>query len=133
MTDLDSQIDARHREVEAVEDQARQIEARICQIPGADRLLPRRPYGTPVSGSEVGKNLTLRGLIARADAPLAAFLGIASGEHRRRDEEAAARAMQAQALQMQTEQLRAANAEAQRRREWAQLNGRSALTGRRLV
>jgi hypothetical protein len=41
--------------------------------------------------------------------------------------------MQAQALQMQTEQLRAANAEAQRRREWAQLNGRSALTGRRLV
>jgi hypothetical protein len=133
MTDLDSQIDARHREVEAVEDQARQIEARICRIPGADRLLPRRSYGTPVRGSEVAKNLTLRGLIARADAPLAAFLGISSGEHRRRDEEDSARAMQAQALQMQTEQLRAANAEAQRRREWAQLNGRSALTGRRLV
>ena len=133
MTDLDSQIDARHREVEAVEDQARQIEARICRIPGADRLLPRRQYGVAVSSTDIAKNLTLRGLIAKHDHQLAAFLGLASGEHRRREEEEAARALQAQAMQLQTEQLRAANAEAQRQREWAQLNGRSALTGRRLV
>ncbi len=123
MTDLDSQIDQQHRQVEEVENQARQIEARICRIQGAARYLPHRRYGSPVDGNEIRKNLTLASLIARHDAPLAAFLGVASGEHRRRDEEQAARAMQAQALAMETEKLRQQNQQAQHQRYQQQLAG----------
>ena len=126
MNDLDSQIDQQHRQVEEVENQARQVEARICRIQGAARYLPSRRYGSAVDGNEIRKNLTLASLIARHDAPLAAFLGVASGEHRRRDEEAAARAMAAQAMQMQTEQLRQRNQSAADARYRQQLSPRIA-------
>ena len=53
-------------------------------------------------------------------------LGVASGEHRRRDEEAAARAMAAQAMQMQTEQLRQRNQSAADARYRQQLSPRIA-------
>ena len=76
-----------------------------------------------MDGNEIRKNLTLASLIARHDAPLAAFLGVASGEHRRRDEEQAARAMAAQAMQMQTEQLRQRNQAAADARYRQQLSG----------
>ena len=131
MTDLDSQIDQQHRQVEEVENQARQVEARICRIQGAARYLPSRRYGSAVDGNEIRKNLTLASLIARHDAPLAAFLGVASGEHRRRDEEQAARAMRGKALEMETERLRTINAASSRYREQQQLQGRNPLTGRR--
>jgi hypothetical protein len=123
VTDLDATIDAQHRQVEEVENQARQIEARICRIQGAARYLPSRRYGSAVDGNEIRKNMTLASLIARHDAPLAAFLGVASGEHRRRDEEQAARAMAAQAMQMQTEQLRQRNQAAADARYKQQLSG----------
>jgi hypothetical protein len=123
MTDLDAQISKAHGAAEATENEARQIEARICRIQGAARYLPSRRYGSPVSGDEIRKNLTLASLIARHDAPLAAFLGVASGEHRRRDEEQAARAMQAQALAMETEKLRQQNQQAQNQRYQQELAG----------
>ena len=123
MTDLDAQISKAHSAAEATENEARQIEARICRIQGAARYLPSRRYGSPVSGDEIRKNLTLASLIARHDAPLAAFLGVASGEHRRRDEEQAARAMQAQALAMETEKLRQQNQQAQHQRYQRDLAG----------
>ena len=131
MTDLDAQISKAHGAAEATENEARQVEARICRIQGAARYLPHRRYGSPVSGDEIRKNLTLASLIARHDAPLAAFLGVASGEHRRRDEEQAARAMQAQALAMETERIRTINAASTRYREQQQLAGINPLTGRR--
>jgi hypothetical protein len=123
MTDIDAQISKAHSAAEATENEARQIEARICRIQGAARYLPTRRYGSPVSGDEIRKNLTLASLIARHDAPLAAFLGVASGEHRRRDEEQAARAMAAQSMQMQTEQLRQRNQAAADARYRQQLSG----------
>lgn len=123
MTDLDSVIAKAHGAAEATENEARQVEARICRIQGAARYLPTRRYGSPVDGNEIRKNLTLASLIARHDAPLAAFLGVASGEHRRREEEQAARAMAAQAMQMQTEKLRQQNQQAQQQRERQQLSG----------
>jgi hypothetical protein len=76
-----------------------------------------------VDGNEIRKNITLASLIARHDAPLAAFLGVASGEHRRRDEEAAARAMAAQALELETARLRQRNQQAQQQRYQQQLAG----------
>jgi len=131
MTDLDSQIDQQHRQVEEVENQARQVEARICRIQGAARYLPSRRYGSAVDGNEIRKNLTLASLIARHVAPLAAFLGVASGEHRRRDEEQAARAMRGKALEMETARLREVNAASTRYREQQQLAGINPLTKRR--
>lgn len=106
---LDKEISRAHTAAEEAENQARQLEARIARIPGAARLLPLRRYGAPVDASEVQRNLTLSSLIAKHDHELAAFLGCASGEHRRREEEAAAAAMQAEALRLQTQQIKARN------------------------
>jgi len=129
--DLDSQIDAQHRQVEEAENQARQIEARIARIPGAARLLPTRRYGAHVSPEAIGKNLTLVSLLARHDPALAAFLGCSSGEHRRREEEAAARKVAADAMAAKTAELRAQNHAAAVHRERSALAGVSPLTGRR--
>jgi hypothetical protein len=123
MTDIDSVIAKAHSAAEATENEARQIEARICRIQGAARYLPSRRYGSAVDGNEIRKNMTLASLIARHDAPLAALLGVASGEHRRREEEAEARQMQAQALAMETEQLRQRNQAAADARYRQQLSG----------
>jgi hypothetical protein len=119
METLDKEISRAHAAAEEAESQARALEARICRIPGAAPLLPRRRYGAQLDANEVRKNLTLSSLIARTDHELAAYLGCASGEHRRREEEAAAAALQAEALRMQTEQIKARNeaAAAQRYRQ----------------
>ena len=79
MMDLDAQIADAHRQAEETESQARLIEARICKIPGADRMLPKRRYGAPVDNAAIAKNLSLRGLIGRKDPQLAAYLGIPYG------------------------------------------------------
>ena len=49
MIDLDQAIDQSYREASDAEAVARRLEARIEQIPGAQGLLPRRKYGTPVN------------------------------------------------------------------------------------
>ena len=109
MNNIDAMIDASHRQVEEVENTARSLEARICRIPGADRHLPLRQYGTSVNPADIKKNLTLRSLISKADPALGAYLGLQDGSQRRREEEEQARILQAQALQMQTERLSAQN------------------------
>ena len=126
---LDQRIDAAHAEAERAENEARQVEARIVAAGG---IPPKRQYGRPVDPEAVRKNLTLSSVLSRRDPALASYLGVGSDYHRRQQQEREAAALRTQAMQLQTEQLRAANAEAQRQREWAQLNGRSALTGRRL-
>jgi len=132
MNDLDAMIDASHRQVEEVENTARSLEARICRIPGADRHLPLRQYGSPVNPADIKKNLTLRSLISKNDPSLASYLGLQDGSHRRREEEQQARILQAQRLQMLTEQARTQNQAASQRRENAALHGYNITTGRRM-
>jgi len=128
---IDQAIDEAHSRAEAVEHEARQVEARICRIPGADRLLPRRQYGTPVDAAAVSRNLTLSALIARNDAPLAAWLGIQDGSHRRAEEQREATALQAEAMRLRTERLQASNAARREHHERAARAGVHPLTGRR--
>ena len=131
MMDLDSQIADAHRLAEEAEAQARLIEARICKIAGADRMLPQRRYGAPVDNAAIARNLTLRGLIGRKDPQLAAYLGIPYGtsaaeEQARQDREAAH-----QRMRQATIDLAIQNQDARRHLERSQLAGVSPLTGRR--
>lgn len=128
---IDQAIDEAHSRAEAVEAEARQVEARICRIPGADRLLPARRYGCGVDAAAIAKNLTLRALIARNDAPLAAWLGIQDGSHRRAEEQREAAALQAEAMRLRTERLQASNAARREHHERAARAGLHPLTGRR--
>ena len=132
MPDLNDTINKRHQEVEAVENEARQLEARILRIQGTSRFIPVRSYGKPVDSVEIAKNLTLRSLIARHDPALASYLGIASGQHRLDEEAREARALQAQSLQMQTDRLRRVNEAARNQRDRSFAAGINPFTNRRL-
>ena len=106
MSDLDTQISQAHAAAEATEQQARHLEARIIKT-GAQ--LPKRQYGSPLNPEALKQNLTARSLICKRDPELASFLGLQDGSYRREAEEREAAAMRAQALVMQTEQLRQRN------------------------
>ena len=114
---IDEAITASYQSASQVETQARQLEARIAKIDGAKRHLPSRRYGQPVDMAIIRSNLTLTSLIAQDSAELAHFCGIDPGIRHRIDEEKAARAMAAQALQMRTEALRQQNQQRQQQRE----------------
>ena len=131
MTDLDAQISKAHSAAEDTENQSRQLEARICKIPGAARYLPSRRYGAAVSASDIAKNLTLVGLLQRHDHQLAAFLGCAGDHHRHEQEAIEARRMAAESMAMQTDRLREVNAASAKHREQRNLAGINPLTGRR--
>ena len=96
---------------------SRQLEARITKIPGTERHMPARQYGQPVDMAKIRSNLTLTSLIAPDSAELAYFCGIDPAIKHRQDEEKAAKAMRAESLRMQTEQLAARNAAARQQRE----------------
>jgi hypothetical protein len=125
---IDQQIDAAHSQAERIESEARQIEARIIKAGG---IPPTRPYGRPVSGEAVAQNLTLKSLLQRRDPALAAFLGFGSDLQRKQEEEAAARALQAERMRLLTEQSRQQNEQARSHRENAALHGYNINTGRR--
>jgi len=117
MIDLDQAIDQSYREASDAEAVARRLEARIEQIPGAQGLLPRRRYGTPVNFKAIQENLTLASLISRSDAALAHYCGLDASVKHRIDEQREAQRMRAEALRMQTEQLAARNQQARQDRE----------------
>lgn len=117
MMDLDSQILEAQRNAEQAEDQARQIEARIAQIPGAARLLPRRRYGSPLDRQAIASNLTLSALIDRADPGLAMLLGCCSGSYRTAEAERQARLEAADRMAQLTAQLRDRNQAARQQRD----------------
>ena len=98
----------------------RQLEARIARIPGAKRHLPGRQYGQPMDMAKIRSNLTLTCLIAQDSAEPAYFCGIDPAIKHRQDEEKAAKAMRAESLRIQTEQLAARNAAARQQREQRQ-------------
>lgn len=133
MNDLDQQISKAHTAAEQTELQARQLEARICAIPGASRYLPVRRYGSPVDPKQVGRNVTLRSLIDRHDPQLAAFLGIATGAHLREQEAAAQREAMAARMAAQTEALRSRNAAQRQVREERLRSGRNPSSGLRMI
>ena len=130
MIDLDQAIDQSYREASDAEAVARRLEARIEQIPGAQGLLPRRRYGTPVNFKAIQENLTLASLISRSDAALAHYCGLDASVKHRIDEQKEARAMAAKALQMRTERLREANERAAKTREQQLISGINPMTGR---
>ena len=118
---LDQAIDAAHHEAQRIENEALAIEARILK---AGATPPTRPYGKPVSGAEVGRNLTTTGLLQRRDPALAAYLGIGSDYHLKQQQAAEARRLQVESMQAKTEQLRKQNeaaAEARFRRQLSPL------------
>ena len=132
MESLATRIESAFDAAEAVELEAAQIECRICQIAGADRLLPRRQYGKPVSAASINANLTLSALINRSDSKLAAFLGIQNGQAQAQAAAAEARKAAGERLQAQTIELQQKNQQAAAIRQQAALHGFSLTTGRRL-
>ena len=63
MPDLEQQIAEAHSDLEATEQSAKQLEARLRGIPGLERLMPSRTYGQPVDIAAIKSNLTSRSLI----------------------------------------------------------------------
>ena len=63
MSEFNAILESGFQEASARETFARQIEAKIKEINGAEHLLPPRRYGEPVSAAKIRANLTLRTLI----------------------------------------------------------------------
>ena len=133
MATLEQRIESAATDIEAVELEAAQIECRICQIAGADRLLPRRQYGKPVSAASINANLTLSALINRGDPKLAAYLGIQNGQAQAQAAAAEARKAAGERLQAQTIELQQKNQQAAAIRQQAAISGINPLTGRRYI
>ena len=131
MATLEQRIESAATDIEAVELEAAQIECRICQIAGADRLLPRRQYGKPVSAASINANLTLSALINRSDPKLAAYLGIQNGQAQAAEAAAEARKAASERLKAQTIELQQKNQQAAAIRQQAALHGINLNTGRR--
>ena len=119
---LETDIQTAYEEQEAVETTARELEARIRKIDCAAGLMPARAYGKPIDRDAISKSLTLRGLIARKDRHLAAYLGI-SMDTRTADAEIEAAKMQAERLRLETQRLREKNQAAAQQREWNLIHG----------
>jgi len=126
---IDQAIDAAHAAAERIESDARAIEARIIAAGG---LPPVRPYGRPVDPEAVARNLTLRSVLQRRDAPLAAFLGVGSDHHIKAREAAEARQASAARMAEATAALREHNQQQRQAREAAIRAGVQPLTRRRL-
>ena len=119
---LEADIQTAYEEQEAVETTAREREARIRKIDGTAGLMPARAYGKPIDRDAISKSLTLRGLIAKKDRHLAAYLGI-SMDTRTADAEIEAVKMQAERLRLETQRLREKNQAAAQQREWNLIHG----------
>ena len=131
MPDLEQQIAEAHSDLEAVEQQAKQLEARLRGIPGMERLMPSRTYGQPVDIAAIKSNITARSLINSYDEQLASYLGINSGAAKAAQERREAQELAAEAMRVRTEQLAAENAEAAYRREQFSRLGINPTTRRR--
>ena len=71
MSVFEQQLHDAFNKSEKIESTAKEVESRIRKISGASDLLPKRPYGTPVTGNKF--SLTLKYLINSEDRQLAAF------------------------------------------------------------
>ena len=102
MSDFESVLESGFQEATNRETFARQIEAKIKEIEGAEDLLPARRYGEPVSAEKIRGSLTLRSLIEAKSPQLAVYFGLDAGVAHRRLEEKEARELAKRSLEMQT-------------------------------
>ena len=109
MSELDTLLESGFQEAANRETFARQIEAKIKDIEGAERLIPARRYGEPVNAEKIRASLTLRSLIEAKSPQLAVYFGLDAGVAHRRAEEKEARELAKRSLEMQTEKLRQRN------------------------
>ena len=127
MSNLDDVLNGAFIEQEQQETKSKQIEDRIKSYDGASALLPSRQYGKPVNPEKFG--LTLRSIIERNDPQLAAFLGISTGYHKRKEEEELSRKEAIERMREKTEALRIKNEQQKLTRERNILMGRRADGG----
>ena len=127
MSNLDDVLRGAFVQQEQEETKSKQIEDRIKSYEGAGALLPSRQYGKPVNPEKFG--LTLRSIIERNDPQLAAFLGISTGYHKRKEEEELSRKEAIERMREKTEALRLKNEQQKLTRERNILMGRRADGG----
>lgn len=106
---LDEQINEAHLGLQKVEQEAKQLEARLRRIPGMERLLPKRIYGTQVDVGAIKGSITARSLVNSYDEPLASHLGIQSGSAEAKRLAKANAQEAAERLMARTERLREQN------------------------
>ena len=125
MSNLNDVLGNAFYEQEQQEAKSKQIEDRIKSYEGAGALLPKRQYRKPVNPEMFG--LTLRSIIERNDPNLAAFLGISTGYHRRKEEEELSRKEAIERMRLKTKELQEKNEANKLRRErniiWNQTHG----------
>ena len=112
---------------EQQEAKSKQIEDLIKSYDGASALLPPRQYGKPINPEKYG--LTLRSIIEKNNPHLAAFLGISTGYHKRKEEEELSRKEAIERMREKTEALRLKNEQQKLTRERNILMGRRADGG----
>ena len=115
MSTLDDVLKGAFNKQEQEETKSNQIEDRIKSYEGAGALLPKRQYGKPVTPEMFG--LTLRSIIERNDPNLAAFLGISTGYHRRKEEEELSRKEAIDRMRQRTQELQEYNESQRLKRE----------------
>ena len=122
MSDFESVLESGFQEATNRETFARQIEAKIKEIPGAAALLPARRYGEPVSAEKIRASLTLRSLIEAKSPQLAVYFGLDAGVAHRQAEQREALALQRKTMELRTARIREQNAAAKKQRERAAAN-----------
>ena len=115
MSDLNQRIGQAHSDLEKREADSRQLEERLCAIPGMNRFIPQRAYGAAVNVDAIKGSLSARSLINAHDVPLASYLGIQSGSAR------FTASLPRRHQQMQQQQWSAANSA----RHWPRFTSRS--------
>ena len=104
MSNLNDVLGNAFYEQEQQEAKSKQIEDLIKSYDGASALLPPRQYGKPINPEKYG--LTLRSIIEKNNPHLAAFLGISTGYHKRKEEEELSRKEAIERMREKTEALR---------------------------
>ena len=127
MSNLDDVLGSAFYEQEQQEAKSKQIEDLIKSYDGASALLPPRQYGKPVNPEKYG--ITLRSIIEKNNPQLAAFLGISTGYHKRKEEEELSRKETIERMREKTEALRIKNEQQKLTRERNILMGRRADGG----
>ena len=125
---LDDRIDQLHRQLEAKERDALQVEQRLQRLDLPRGSVKGRSYGElpTVTG------LTATAMVAKADPALAAMLGLpVPRPNYEAAANAAAQQLRVDAMRLETEQLRQRNQQAAHNRYQANLSGVNVNTGRR--
>ena len=128
MSNLNDVLGNAFYEQEQQEAKSKQIEDLIKSYDGASALLPPRQYGKPINPEKYG--LTLRSIIEKNNPNLAAFLGISTGYHKRKEEEELALEEMKKNMLAKTEELRQKNMSQKEFRERNVLRGLRADGGR---